>query len=622
MKEGERYQIFSRRAFVLAGVQLLALVGLGARLRHLTLVEGEKYRVRAENNRISLRLIAPERGEILDRNNIPLAVNKPDFRIFLVPEEAVDVEATLDKLSDIVALSPRRRRIVERKIARQRDFVPVSVVEHLDWQTFSRVNVAMPDLPGVVPDAGLTRFYPEPEIFSHIIGYMGRPDESRVSANPLYQLPGFQLGREGMEAQYEEALRGESGRRSVEVNAVGREIRELPDRQEALPGAPLGLTLDIRLQRKAFELLGAQAAGAVLLDVQSGEILAMASTPSYDANEFNTGISEANWQALLADPRKPLLNKSLAGQFPPGSTFKMVVALAAMEQGLITPETKFRCNGKHVVGDTTFHCWKREGHGTLDLNDAIAKSCDVYFYKLAEQMDIDDIADMASRCGLGQAFDIGLDGVKEGLLPTKQWKWAVHNQRWQKGETVNVSIGQGAILTTPLQLAVMTARLASGRVITPHLLRKQPGDQGYDQLDVNPLHLDFIRKSMVAVMRPGGTAFDPTRRKSMPLIGGKTGTAQVRRITLEERETGVLENDELPWRYRDHALFVGFSTADDPRFAVAVLVQHGGGSSVAVPLGRELLDYAINLPGLGRPRTIERLDRADEEANQPAGVRA
>ena len=621
MQEGRRYDSFSRRAFILAGGQLIAFSALGLRQHHLTVVNGEQYRTRAEKNRISLRLIAPERGEIFDRNGLELAVNRPDFRVFLVPEEASDIAATLEKVSAIAPISPRRRRFVERAIARQRGFVPVTVIDRLDWPTFSRINVALPDLPGIQPDAGLTRYYTESGLFAHIIGYMGRPDEARVRVNPLYQLPGFQLGREGIEAQYEDRLRGEAGKRSVEVNAVGRTIRALPGQVAARQGDVMQLTLDTRLQRKAYSLLGEQAAGVVLLDVQTGDILAMASSPTYDANEFNTGISEVSWNNLLKDPRKPLLNKCTAGLFPPGSTFKMVVALMGLDVGLIDKNTRHVCTGKHQFGDTVFHCWKKDGHGSLDLDGAIAKSCDVYFYKMAEQMDIDELAEFARLFGLGETYDIGLEGLKSGLVPTRAWQRAVRGSEWQQGETVNVSIGQGALLATPLQLAVMTARLATGKVVKPRLILDDGEAPSFSSLGINSRHLRSVQDSMVSVMKAGGTAFQAGRSRSAPKIAGKTGTAQVRRITQAEREEGVRDNEDLPWRYRDHALFVGFSEAENPRFAVAVLVQHGGGSSVAVPIGRDLLDEAIKLERASEgglvARDIARANSDTDAGEQP-----
>lgn len=599
-REGLRYQTFSRRAFILAGGQALALTALGGRLYYLSIVKGEQYKLRAEKNRVALRLITPERGEIYDRKRRKLATNQPDFRVFLIPEEADEIASTLAKIGRVVKLDARRIARLERQIKRQRKFVPVTVAQGLDWRTFARVNVAVPDLPGVVTEAGLSRFYPRGDDIAHLVGYLAAPDEADVASNPLYQLPGFKVGRQGLERRYEELLRGTAGTRRVEVNAVGREIRELPPRQEAQSGNNLQLTLDIELQRFVMQQLGEEAAGAVVMDAKTGEILALASSPSFDPNEFTRGISSENWNALLKDPRKPLINKAVSGLYPPGSTVKPIITLAALEQGIVTPETTHYCNGRHRYGNRTFRCWQPRGHGKLNLTEAISNSCDVYFYKVAEELDIEHMADMLRRFGLGAQYDLGIDGVKDGLVPDRAWKRAARNEPWQGGETLNVSIGQGALLATPLQLAVMTSRLASGREIYPSLVSRDLATDGPDTafmpMDVSPVFMQIARRGMEMVMEPGGTAHDYARSKSAPKQAGKTGTAQVRHISEAEHQQGVRENDELPWAARDHALFVGYAPVEDPEITVSILVQHGGGgASKAAPLARAIMDKALEL---------------------------
>lgn len=599
-REGLRYQIFSRRALLLAGAQGLVLSGLGGRLYYLSVVQGEQYKLRAEKNRVAIRLITPERGEIFDRKHRKLATNRPDFRVFLIPEQAEEIKGTLDKLGHMVKLDTRRLARLERQIRRQRKFVPITVAQGLDWQTFARVNVSVPDLPGVVTDAGLSRHYPTGHEIAHLIGYLASPGEADVASNPLYQLPGFKVGRQGLERRYEDRLRGAAGTRRVEVNAVGREIRELPPRQEAQAGDSLQLTLDIDLQRFVMEQLGEEAAGAVVLNAKTGEVLSLASSPTFDPNEFTTGISQENWNALLKDPRKPLINKAVSGQYPPGSTIKPIIALAALEQGIVTEETTHFCNGRHRFGNRTFRCWKSGGHGKQDLKGAISNSCDVYFYKIAEELDIEHMAEMLRRFGLGSRFDLGIDGEKAGLVPDRAWKRAAYNQPWHGGETLNVSIGQGALLATPLQLAVMTARLASGNALEPSLvsqdLATDAPNTAFDQMAVNPLHMRIVRRGMEMVMEQGGTAHDYRRPKSAPKQAGKTGTAQVRHISEAEHVEGVRENDELPWAMRDHALFIGYAPVDDPQVAIGLLVQHGGGgSSDAAPHARAIMDKALEL---------------------------
>ena len=598
--EGLRYTIFSRRALLLAGLKGLAVTTLGGRLYYLSIVKGEQYRLRADKNRINLRLIAPERGEISDRNGLKLATNRQDYQVYLIPEQADDVVMTLRRLGRIIDVSEQNIIRIEKRLKRQRKFLPVTVAENLSWEEFSKINVSTPDLPGIVPDAGLTRTYPDGPSVAQIVGYVGIPRENDGD-DPLFGLPGFKIGVHGLESRFDKELRGYQGTRRVEVNNVGREIRELKPRQNATEGKNIELSIDLNLQKYSIARLGESAAGAVVMDIRSGEILSLASAPTFDPNDFNLGLSHENWNALLKDPRKPLINKCLTGQFPPGSTIKMVVALAALEKGIINSKTKFSCNGKHPYGDRIFHCWEDKGHGDMNLEDAIKHSCDVFFYNVAEKLDIDDLAKMSKRFGLGATHDIGLENQKKGLVPTKKWKRDTFNDKWHGGETLNVSIGQGAMLTTPLQLAVMVARLASGRMVDPYLV-KSIGDEPqiiqntFDTVGINPFHLKLVQKGMQQVMAPGGTAYDYNRRRNKPVIAGKTGTAQVRRISTAERESGVLKNEDIAWRTRDHALFVGYAPYDNPRYAVSVLVQHGGGgSSVAAPIGRDLLDKALEI---------------------------
>lgn len=598
--EGLRYSIFSRRALLLAGAKGLAVTVLGGRLYYLSIVKGKQYQLRADKNRINLRLIAPERGEILDRNGIKLATNRQDYQVYLIPEQADDVVSTLERLGRIIDVSDQNITRIQARLKRQRKFLPVTVAENLSWEEFSKINVSTPDLPGIIPDAGLTRTYPDGAVVAPVVGYVGVPRESDGD-DPLFGLPGFKIGVHGLESSFDKDLRGYQGTRRVEVNNVGREIRELKPRQNAVEGKSIELSLDIDLQRYSMSRLGESAAGAVVMDIKSGEILALASAPTFNPNDFNLGLSHENWNALLKDPRKPLLNKCLSGQFPPGSTIKMVVALAALEKGIINSKTKFHCNGKHPYGDRIFHCWQDKGHGDVDLEDAIKHSCDVFFYNLAEKLEIDDLAKMSERFGMGVVHDIGLENQKKGLLPTREWKRRTFDDIWHGGETLNVSIGQGAMLTTPLQLAVMTSRLATGRRVDPSLVRSIGGqslnvNNAFATMGINPYHLKLVQKGMKGVMALGGTAYDYNRKRSKPVLAGKTGTAQVRRISIEERESGVLKNTELAWRSRDHALFVGYAPYDNPRYAVSVLVQHGGGgSTVAAPIGRDLLDKALEI---------------------------
>ena len=416
--------------------------------------------------------------------------------------------------------------------------------------------------------------------------------------DPLLEVPGFKIGKSGIEKYLEKALRGESGNLKLEVNAYGRIMKEI-ERVDGIPGKDVQLTIDSRLQQKAFELFGEESGAAVLLDVHTGEILAFVSAPSFDPNMMTQGLSTEDWNALLHNERNPLTDKAISGQYSPGSTFKMIVALAALEAGVIKPETRTYCAGKMFLGNHAFHCWKKEGHGHLNVVEALQHSCDIFFYETAQKLGIEKIADMARRFGLGSKINIGLENEKAGLIPDKEWKLRRFGEPWQQGESLISGIGQGYILTTPLQLATMTARLVNGGYeIKPTFLKVSDGEKSkIRKIDVSPTNLELIKEGMYAVVnKPGGTAWRSQFDYHGQRMGGKTGTTQVRRITMKERREGIKKESELPWRLRNHALFVGYAPHDNPKYAVAVLVEHGGGgSSVAAPLAGKILREAVML---------------------------
>ncbi|CCQ72941.1 penicillin-binding protein 2 [Magnetospira sp. QH-2] len=597
--DNDRVKIFSRRAAVLGGGQALLLSTLVGRMYYLQVMEAERYATLAEENRISMRLLPPPRGHIVDHLGRRLAENRENYRVLVVAEQTADLNATLDALSAIIPISDHERQRVMRDVRRKRSFVPVTVKENLTWQDMARIEVNTPDLPGALIDVGQTRHYPHGKELAHLLGYVAAVSEAEQTGDPLLQLPGFRIGKAGLEKVYDLALRGSGGTSQVEVNAFGRVIKEIA-RNEGQPGTEVALTIDLDLQKVVAERLGEESAAAVVLDIHTGAVMAMVSSPAYDPNDFNKGLSSRQWKKLVSNPRAPLTNKAVAGQYAPGSTFKMVVALAALERGVITPETEIFCNGHTTLGNARFHCWKRGGHGAMNLHDAIQHSCDVYFYDIARKTGVDRIAAMAQRLGLGTRLDIDLPGERTGLIPTRDWKRATIGQPWQGGETLITGIGQGYVLTTPLQLAVMTARLANGgKEITPYLTAEQVSSDGTEprkaaetkSLGLVPSHLKMVLEAMSSVVNgPRGTARGSKITEEGMEMAGKTGTAQVRRITKAERETRVLKNDELPWKERDHALFVGFAPVHAPRYAVSVLVEHGGGGSkVAAPIARDIL---------------------------------
>ncbi|HEY9549515.1 MAG TPA: penicillin-binding protein 2, partial [Kiloniellaceae bacterium] len=469
-EDNERQRSFSRRALLLGGAQSLLLAGLAGRMYYLQVVEADRYKTLAEDNRINLRLLPPPRGRIVDRFGLPLASNRQDFRVVLVREHAGDVGRVLDALAQIIELTEHDRKRVLREVSRKRSFVPVTVRENLTWDEVSRVEVNGPELPGVSIEMGQIRDYPFADSMAHVLGYVASVAERDLTGDPLLELPGFRIGKNGIEQKYDLALRGTAGTSQIEVNAYGRVIREL-HREEGKPGDELVLTLDGGLQTFVHQrLMGEQSASAVVMDVENGDVLALASVPSYDPNLFNVGLTTKQWNDLVNDPLHPLSNKAIAGQYAPGSTFKMVVALAALKAG-IRPEHREFCPGYMTLGRSRFHCWKRHGHGWVGMHDALQHSCDVYFYEISRRIGIDNIAAMANVFGLGEEVGIDINGEQGGVIPTRDWKLANIGEAWQGGETLIAAIGQGFVLATPLQLATMVARIASGREVTPRLAR-------------------------------------------------------------------------------------------------------------------------------------------------------
>lgn len=598
-RDPNNQKVFNRRALLLGGGQAVLFSALAARLYQLQVIEAERYAMLADENRINLRLLPPPRGRIFDRYGEELAVNSQNYRAVIVRERAPEVGATLGAFASIVPLTAVERERVLRALARKRPFVPVIIKENLSWEEVSRIALNAPDLPGVTIEMGQSRHYPKGIWTAHALGYVAAVADGDQSDDPLLQLPGFQIGRNGAEKLHDLALRGKAGSSQLEVNAVGRVIREL-SREEGTPGADIRLTLDIALQTLATERLGEESAAAVVVDVETGEILTLVSTPGFDPENFSRGLDDATWKSLTSNPRAPLTNKAIAGQYAPGSTIKAIVALAAMEAGVASPDHRVFCTGDVELGTAKFHCWKKGGHGWMDMADAIAQSCDVYFYDIARKLGIDRIAAMARRFGLGAPLDLDLPGEKPGLIPSRDWKRAVIGKPWQQGETLVAGIGQGFMLATPLQLAMMTARLVNGgRVVVPHLTREDTDDEtspaAAERIAVSDSALTFLRRAMSRVVNdPRGTAFGSRITDAGFDMGGKTGTSQVRRITIAERLTGVRKNEDLPWEARDHALFVGFAPVDRPRYAAAVVVEHGGsGSKAAAPVARDLLAAAV-----------------------------
>jgi penicillin-binding protein 2 len=596
------HRLITRRAAILGGVQLAFVGALAARMQFLQVDQADQFRLLAEENRINMRIIPPSRGEVFDRNGVPLARNAPSYRIVVVREDAGDVADVLERLGKVVALDPEEVDRAMAEMKRSAPFLPVTVADEVTWEDLSRVSVNAPALPGVTPEVGLSRVYPFGSDYAHVLGYVGPVSDYDLERlddpDQLLRIPRFQIGKVGVEAKAEDLLRGKGGAKRVEVNATGRVMREL-DRREGTAGSDLQLTIDSKLQSYVQARLSGESASTVVMDCTNGDLLAISSAPTYDPNLFVRGISTRDYASLTENKYRPLASKTVQGIYPPGSTFKMITAMAALEEGLIGPDDTVYCPGHLEVSGRRFHCWKRAGHGSVNLQNSLKQSCDVYYYDLAVKVGIEKISAMANRFGLGIRHDVPMSAVAAGLTPTKDWKLRTHGDDWRVGDTVNASIGQGYMLASPLQLAVMAARLASGNEVKPRLIKSVDGieqpELGGESLGLNENNLRKMRRAMFDTVNDRrGTAYGSRIIDDAMRMAGKTGTSQVRNITAAERARGVTRNADLPWERRDHALFVNYAPYDNPKYAVAVVVEHGGGGSrAAAPIARDVTLQAL-----------------------------
>ncbi|MBU0800422.1 MAG: penicillin-binding protein 2, partial [Alphaproteobacteria bacterium] len=591
----DRVKTFTRRALFVGLLQGSFLALLGWRLAWLQISQGDKYRTLSDKNRINIKMLSPVRGLIVDRHGKLMAENGQNFRVLLIPEQTDDMEKALSSLQKLITLSQHDIQKVLKQAEKSPKFAALEVKDNLDWDDVARVEVNLPDLPGLMIDVGEIRHYPMAKASAHLIGYVGAVSRSDMNGDPVMNLPGFKIGKTGLEKSYDADLRGKAGAAEVEVNVVGREVREL-GRNPGLPGARVQLTIDAGLQDYVQRRLSqVRSASAVVMDVHSGAVYTLASSPAFDPNAFTRGLSPELWEELLADPALPLNNKAVGGQYPPGSTFKMVTAIAGLEEGVINRHTTAWCPGHYDYGDSRFHCWKRPGHGHVDIIDALAESCDTYFYKMATDLGIDRLAHYSKILGLGDKLGFELAEERPGLIPTQAWKRANFKEGWHPGESIVASIGQGYILATPLQLAVMTARLVNGGFAVKPWVTGMVGNKAvthpeWPLMPINPLYLKMVNEGMARVVNhQKGTAYGARIKEEGMEMGGKTGTAQVRRITKQQRADGV-KNSDLPWNQQHHALFVGYAPLAKPQYVTAVVVEHGGGgSAVAAPIARDIL---------------------------------
>ncbi len=614
--------MFNRRALIAAGGGGLVFAGLISRLFQLQIMEHERFEVAAAENGVRLDLAPPQRGRILDRFGRPLAAHRQAGRVSFVREQAEDLPRLMAELAKHIEISPERQARLIRDSRRQASFQPVTVKSELSYEDFSRLSVLAPSLPGLQVEMAATRSYPRGRDFAHVLGYVAKASETdlerlseganaqeRAAVRRLFKHPDMRTGRSGVERFAEEWLRGEAGFRKLETNAAGRIIREFDDPSLApKPGRDLYLTVDAELQKFAIDRFGEESGAAVVMDIETGDILAFVSTPAFDPNDFVNGISSKDYAVLRDDVEySPLYHKAYDGTYPPGSTFKMVVAAAALEAGVIKPHERVYCPGHYRFGNNTWHCWKHRGHGSVNMHWAIKGSCDVYFYEVAKRMGIDNLADMARRFGFGQRWELGLTGGRSGVVPDDAWKRATRGEPWYEGETLNIGIGQGQVSTSPLQLAVMTARIAAeGRIITPRIIGEGPRPEADIPLDapLDPEIMQKMKDGMYGVTsEAGGTALrSGDLGLGGPRLAGKTGTSQVRRISAAERASGILKGENIARRLRDHALFVAYAPHDDPKYAISVIVEHGeGGSKAAAPVARDIIAEALRLDARRTP---------------------
>ena len=626
-RDSDWTKMFNRRAAILGGVQAVLVMTLVGRMYYLQVLQADRYRTLSDDNRISPQLLPPPRGRILDRFGQPLAANQQQFRVQVIPEQAPKISTTLDALAKLVDLPDYDRERIRKEVGRKRSFVPVVIKENLTWEEMTRVQVNAPDLPGVVVDEGLTRYYPLGGGAAHLLGYVAAVDEADLSGDPLLQLPGFKIGKLGVEKIYDTALRGKGGTLEIEVNAVGRAIREL-ERHESDPGVDVTLTIDERLQRFAAERLQVEEAGAVnVMDIYTGEMLVMTSNPAFDPHVFARGATPAEWKELSTNLRGPMTNKAIAGRYPPGSTFKVCVALAGLENGVISADQTIHCAGQTTLGSRTWYCWKKGGHGNVDPATGITQSCDCFFYEVARRLGVDRVAAMAKKLNLGDLTDVGLPDEKRGLMPTEAWKKAATGEPWQQGETLNIGIGQGQVSVTPIQLVTYVARMANGGLaVKPTLVRTAKATSTdkatatdaplsrFESLGLDPQNLAIIHRGMFGCVNvPGGTAAAAKLKMTDPekkdwQMAGKTGSAQVHSVDRAKRALGeatMAQQDAEAWELRDHALFIGFAPFHEPRYAVSCIIEHGKVGVNASLIAKDVMEKVLDYDPSRKPRVEE-----------------
>ena len=595
-QDKKQINTLNRRTVFLGLVKLSIFSVIGWRLFDIQIVNSKKYKTLSKNNQINLEILYPVRGEIKDRNGKLLASNKLVYDLYIIPEQAKNLEETLNNLNHFIFLDFKKKRQVIELSKKVKKFESIKILENLDWKKLEMIELNKNHLSGLKLRENFQRTYPYKDYFSHLIGYISQPTQTDLNLPYISKMPKLNIGRTGIEKYSNERLIGIAGQKEIEVNSNGRVIREI-SRTPSKKGESINLSIDQRVQKFTYNLMKEHKAGSVVvIKIATGEIISMVSVPSFDPNLIITKPNIEYWDSLLNNPLSPLTNRSIQGLYAPGSTFKMLVALAALKYNVIDSKTTEFCEGKIEFGDRFYHCWKTRGHGSVNVEKAIKESCDTFFYKTALKIGIEKIAEIAEDFGMGEVYGVGLGNEKKGIIPSKKWKLENKKENWYAGETLLAGIGQGYGLSNPLQLAVMIARISSnGLRVEPTLYKKNNKLKfkkvSYDSSE----NFNIIKNAMFKVVNESqGTAYGS--KSSEYSFSGKTGTSQVKKITLEERESDEFRKKEIEWKNKDHALFVGYMPSKKPKYAISVVIEHGGsGASSAAPIAKKTFDYIYKL---------------------------
>lgn len=590
----KQVSLYNRRTFILFLLKLSLFSAVGWRLYNIQILDSSKYKTMSKKNQIDLEIIFPVRGKIFDRNKVLIAKNEKVYDVYLIPENTKSINNTLNALSQFIDIDFAKRRKVIELSTQVKKFEKIKIFENISWSVLEKIETNKYNLEGIFIAEDYLRVYPYRDQLSHLLGYISKPNQQELTLPFISKMPNLDIGKEGLEKSFNPLLVGKAGQREIEVNSNGRIIREI-SKVDSIRGEEVYLSIDLRIQQYAINLLKSHRAGSInVINIKNGEILCMASTPTYDPNKIIQKPNKEYWESILANSLSPLTNRSIQGLYSPGSTFKMIVAIAALKHGIINIDTTHSCTGKIGFGNRLYHCWKTNGHGKMNVTDAIKQSCDVFFYEISKKLGIDKIAEVAKDFGLGQSYNISMPNQKTGIVPNKKWKKEKIGESWYAGETLISAIGQGFVLTNPFQLAVMTSIIASnGKIVEPTIIKDNPVSFKTNEKYSNEIKI--IKKAMFQVVNENkGTAFK-SRLEDIK-FAGKTGTSQVRRISLSERESDDFREKEQEWKNRDHALFVGYTPYDNPKYSISVIIEHGGsGASTAAPIAKQVFNYINEL---------------------------